>query len=321
MPSVYAHHITAFNRNVANLAGFQYESLVAPLFRQESDRGEIASFDTIGQDPDENNDGATETAWADIDSYADYVNGATGTFSDFLATRTPHNEVLKERSLVSPLQIEWGYNFRKVDEVAELTDPTSRVMRQGMGRCRTSVDKFALSALTAANVLRGKSTADAANVAFPATQILTSESAQTYTTEDGAKIAQRFEEEYIDIMKEDVIALISPEMKRKMRAADPSIRSRDFVDSYEIFKEFKLPKIDGITYVTHPRVTQYKDAAAYDRVVAFTREGMVWNEFDPVESFLDRNPDARYEYQAYIRQLANAVRIDDKRVVWMDITA
>lgn len=319
--AVDTHHVVAYNRNVQQLAGFQFESIVAPLFRQEAEKGEVATFDTIGQDPASANDGATETDWASVDSYADFINGGTGLLADFLATRTPHDEVLKERTLVSPKQIEWGYSFRKVDEIAELTDPQSRVMRQGTGRMKTSIDKYCLDALTAASVTRGKDAATAGAVAFPAAQIKTAGTAQSYDVDDGAVIAQTFEDNYIDPMKEDIVALISPEMKRKMRTANPELRSRDFVDSYSVFGEFKLPKIDSITYVCHPRVAAYANATKHDIVIAFTAEGMVWNIFDPVESHLAPNPDARFEPQAYMRMFANAVRIDDKRVLWMDINA
>lgn len=315
--AVDTHHVVAYNRNVQQLAGYQFESVVAPLFRQERESGEVAFFDCIGQDKDGNNDGTTETQWADVPSYADFVNGGTGLLADYLATRTPHLEVEKTRSLVSPKQIEWGYSFRKKDQIAELTDPTSRTMRQGQGRMKTSIDRYALSALKAATVNRGKDAATAVPVTFPVDQVLNTETAGIYTVDDGARIAEKFENNYIDPSNEHIMALISPEMKRQMRKANPEIRSRDFVDSYEIFKEFNLPKIDGITYICHPRVKAY--AADYDNVLAFTAEGIVWNEFDPIESFLDRDPSGRYEYQAYMRMFANAVRIDDKRVVWMEV--
>ena len=317
--SVDTHHVTAYNRNVQQLAGYQFKSLIVPLFRQESESGEIAAFDCIGQDADQTNDGAIETDWANVPSYADYINGAGGDFAGYLATRTPHVEVEKTRSLVSPKQIEWGYNFRKKDKIAELADPTGRTLAQGQGKMKTSMDRYALAALTAASVLRGKDVATAAAVNMPATQILTGGTTEEFRVADGQAVAQLFEENYIDLSEEQVFGIISPAMKRTMRAANPEIRSRDFVDSYDIFREFKLPKIDGITYICHPRVTAYKDAANYDRGVFFTMEGMVWNNFDPTESHLERDPSGRYEFQAYMRQFSNAVRIDDKRVVWMEI--
>ena len=85
------------------------------------------------------------------------------------------------------------------------------------------------------------------------------------------------------------------------------------------FYDTNSTKIDGITYIVHPNVTAYKGTATYDRVVAFTMEGMVWNQFDPMEQFLDRNPDAKFNFQAYMQAFVNGVRVDDKRVVWMDI--
>jgi hypothetical protein len=324
-----SHHVLAYNRNVQQLAGYQFESLIAPLFRQERERGEIASFDTIGQDVAGANDGATETAWADVDSYADYINTGTLTFDEFKVTRTPHNEVEKVRTLVAPKQIEWGYSFRKVDQIAELTDPTSRVMRQGQGKMKTSIDRYALEALTAASTLRGKTEAIA--TAVPTTFaagggiVLTAATANSFDIDDGNLAVQNFEDNYIDPMKENIIGILSPTMKRAMRIANPELRSRDFVDDYSVFAEFKLPKIDSVSYVCHPRVTAYRDLSGpgtySDRVIFFTSEGLVWNEFDPIESFLDRNPDARYEYQAYMRMFANATRVDDKRVIWMDVLA
>lgn len=322
VPTIDQHYIQAYNRTATELAGWQFNSLLVPLLRQESDSGKIASFDGIGSNFDESDDGANETSFADFPSYADFIQSATGLFADYLPSRTPHNEVFKQRSLISPKAIDWGYDFREKDKIAELSDPTSRTLRQGSKNMRVSMDRYVLDALIAPTVLRGNNSEDATAIAFDTNQILTGTTAKKWTLEDGRRVKRQFEDNYVDD-EENIIAIISPEMKESFFNEDgATISSRDFVDNYKYFRTMELPKIDGITYVVHPRMAKaaYIDGN-YARVVAFTMEGMVWNKFSELTTDLDKNPDARFKYQAYMEMFANAVRVDDKRVTWTNIAA
>jgi hypothetical protein len=301
------HYKQMFKDAVLQLAGSQSRSLLKELVGFEQCKGEVAYLDAI--EPD---DEADVIALTDKPTRSAYEREVAPDYEDWYALQTPHMDVTKARTLITPLLIEWGHHFDEDEDILEITDPTSRVLRQGFRRIWRRQDQIVLAALGAATVLRGKTNCDGdvEAVAFP--------DGQRITVADGvldkdvcSEVKSKFEDQYVD--DEQIFGVISPTTKHRLIVASGgTLHSSDFVTKAGYFEQGLLPDVYGVHLIVHPLMPD--TAAGF-----WTRDGLTWGQFKPLKDDMATSPEQRFHGVAYVREKANAVRVDDHRVVLVEL--
>lgn len=233
------------------------------------------------------------------------------THANWQKLTTPFNDVARYNTLAFPREVEWGHQIHEEQELAELKDPTSDLYRQAMMTVFEDQDALVFAGLFGATMDRRRFAGTGANaVAFPAGQKLKTESV-------GAKfglpaisaIVERMDKNYI--RGERIYIAINPTHKRHLMDAS-TIHNKDFVRSREYFETGDLPDIYGCHLIPHPQVP-------LDYVVAWVQSGISYVTFKPLTSSSGVLPHQRFSTQLYVREYADCIRTDDKRVIWMEL--
>ena len=311
--ATFEHYQHQFDDNVKDLAGSPSRSMLKELVSHDNKQGAIAYLDY--EKPG--------TAKGDTDLKAkatrkSYEADASKTLAKFNAIFTPHDETIKERTLIAPRLIEYGHNFDEDVDILEIVSPKNSTIRNLGRNVFTDEDSLIIGGISAASV--GRVTSASANEITASTialadvnsgsQIITTENVGYIGTDDIGKIRERMELAYVD---SKVYCLISPTDKRLMRKHNKDISNTDFVGSSEYFTSGKLPDIDGVCFIPHPLIS-------VGEFYAFTQESVVLNTFMPLRSDLSREGSMRFSHQAYIREKLDCKRVDDLLVVHGTVT-
>ena len=319
-----------FDSNVAQLAGSPNRSILKRTCTYKKVAGEVAYVDHIGPIS------TWETRIADGTSPESakalsairtrrvheediLTTPANDTFANFQLLETPHVEVERQRTLLTPQIIEWGHEFHKIHDKQEIVNLHSPVVAQGMRTIWGSEDYKVLSGLRAANVTRGRLQGDTASVAYSSNGLPVTLAFADYAgklTVDGlAEIMEQLDGQYIP--GERRYLLINETQKRNLIQSDKStIFSADFIGLNETgarrFETGDLPDILGFTIIVHPQVLTTE-------AIAYTEAGICWGDFCGLYTEMSPRPDHRYSIQAYMAEYCDVKRVDDKRVVQASI--
>ena len=303
------HYKIMYSDSLTDLSGHKSKSLLRETVRNENKPGEAVFFDAVSPEDDVN-----ETAFSALTGYRkDYEDIATPDIDDWVNIQTPHHEINRERSYLAPKQIEASHWFRKKDNIALLSHENSSVNKMLRKKIVSKRDKFVYDAIFAASVSRGKDVAALSNVSFPAGQILADITTYSaFTVDVFAEILAMLEDQFID--GERVFMAISPTLKMHLKNNSRGvIHNQDFVSKRHL-ETGELPDIDGIHVICDPTVTGYKGVKD-DAFCVWTEEAMVYNQSDPLEVNFDTVASQRFSKVLYLEEFANAVRVDDKRVI------
>tara|TARA_R110000824_G_scaffold14186_7_gene60652 strand:+ start:1997 stop:2944 length:948 start_codon:yes stop_codon:yes gene_type:complete len=303
------HYKVQYSEAVTEIAGHQNRSILKELVEREAKTGDIVTFDTI-----EPKDEATLTAIDSLtDQYKEYFDQlSAGAFADFLKMQTPHMAIDKGRVQLSAFENLWAHSFRKMDEVRENGNDQSRTLKMGMKKIFKNQDKVILDALFAATVTKGQDAATVANVAFPVGQQL-NEADGVFDLETISAIRRIYKNNELE--DEQLICVISAEVEEMLiNNSGGTIENKDFVDSAEYFKNGKLPMIRGVSFLVRPAVNNYK--GAYNHAFAvFTPSSVVYNQFEMLETQIEKAPTQKFNVILQICEFINAVRRDDKGII------
>jgi hypothetical protein len=301
-----------FSDVIRDLAGSPERSYFPETVEQDSLQGAVVYIDSVGpKDP------AKVMDLTDKPTRRGFENASSQDFSEWNKIHTPYMDVTWQRTLAAPRLIEWGHYFPQNTDLLTVIDENDRTLWAGMRSIFEKRDQLFLNALTASSVSRVIDTSSnevtPTPVSFPAGQQIKSAQNDKFLIEDISHAQSIFEDNYVN--DEQVMALISPATKRSLIDNNDRIMDYNFVSrSRQWFESGELPDIYGVVFMVSPLVPNNK-------VYFFTRSAMVWNTFSPMQSSLDRVPQIRNSTQAYIHENVDCVRIDDKKVVWMDITS
>lgn len=308
------HHKVQYSDNVRDLAGSPDRALFPELFEQESKQGEAVFLDAFGA--------AEDAVITDLSAVKTRAKDGVATYADFLALQTPHMNVERARTMVLPKLIDWGHTMDSLKKITDVTDPNSRTLRKGMERMWLKDDALCIAALFATSVMRGKDTGTVSGVSMPASQILTPLANQAaFDLTVISAIKQKFEAKYY---KGRIFLAIPTTVKKVLiDNEDNHLTNKDFVDSSRYFTNFELPDIYGVSIIATPLL----DAAFSNgtnskvRFVAWAKDGMVYNQFEPLSTDMGVSADEKFSIKAYMKKVANAVRNDDNLVVQGEFTA
>lgn len=315
------HHKVQYKDSVLRLAGELTESALFQYMLKDSKKGEAVFIDSIVAD-----DEATSTATGSLDpNYRKGYEQGTANHANFMLTQTPHMEIIRARTLLTPFLNEIGHTFRSLDDVLANRSEQSYVLQELMGRMAKRKERVILDALFQFQVQRGKDQGSLSTIDFLA--------GQEITVADGildkdviSDVKTLFENNYIGSvgMDEPIMMLISPAQKATLIAnSGDLLHNKDFISSNGHFEGGTLPNVYGVHLIVHPEL---KIGRGYEvdgdgngtwsagRAVAFTSKWGCFNQFDGLSSQIDKDPGERFQYKLYIEEMINAVRVDDKRI-------
>lgn len=308
--ALQTHYKDMFTDSVRFLAGSPKRSLLKTFASKRDVKGQVAYLDSVsplsGMDTRAGND------WTDLKdkpTQKAYYDAGTETFEEYKKTLVPHQEINRQRTLVTPKLIERSHWFDEDEDIFELTDPQGKTINALMRDIFYSEDKLILDALRAASVQRGGrlGTSDVSAVDFPASQQLTVENDNLYLDLEGiSKIRELWDDKYMSDSK--IYAVISPTQKRLMINNNEKIHDYDFVSRRGWFEKGELPDIYGVHFIVHPQVIDTE-------FLAWSDGGITWANFRGLRSWVKSSPAHRDQDIFYISEKADCVREDDNLVV------
>ena len=323
--ATFEHYRQQFSDNVRDLAGAPNRSILPQLVARESLTGSVAYLDFEKPDTAKGaTDLKTKATRDAFESGLDAKGGSftNGTLASFNSIFTPHDQTVKERTLIQPQLIEYGHNFDEDVDILNIVDPANSTVRNMMRNVYKDEDNLIIDAIKAGTVSRvtASSTNETSptDISFPTAQKIgsgggtfASPSGTFLTLGDIGAIRELFENAYVD---SKVYCLISPTTKRLMRANITSLTNADFIGATGIFTGGGLPDVDGITFIAHPSISATE-------FYAFSSEAIVFNTFKPLTTSLNEIAVQRNSIQAYIREKVDAKRVDDLGVVMGSIAS
>lgn len=318
-----SHHKELFLESVSDLKSENpLRSVLLPTVQQKTGKGRVAYIDHAGPRSDLKTDlFDSNKSWTSYDDkrtqdkQSRLVEGDAvtyDTFAEWQKTRTPHEEIEKQRTLMFYKLLEWGYSFDHTMEVIEFTSPRSKYLKRGVQKIQSGIDALIIRALREASVMRGFDDGTASAVNLPASQAINSNANDTFGLEDITAVMELFDG--VNNM-DKVYILISPKRKKNLIDNDAAkINSQDFVSSYEHFAKGTLPDVYGAHLICHPYIND-------DEFLAYTQDSVGFMHFGEEINRIGESPDERFQAKAYMEKGADAHRCDDLGVVQGTITS
>lgn len=318
-----SHHKELFTEAVYDLKSENpLRSVLLPTVMQKTGKGRVAYIDHAGPRSDLKADLFNATkSWTSYDDkrtrdkqerLVDGDAATYDTFDEWQKTRTPHEEITKQRTLMFYRLLEWGYTFDETMDVIEFTSPRSKYLRRGVQKIQAGIDALIITALRAASVQRGFDDGTAAAVNLPASQQINSTANDKFGLADITSVMELFDGVN---NTEKVYILISPKSKKILIDDDAAkINNQDFVSSYEHFATGSLPDVYGAHLICHPYIND-------DEFLAYTQDSVGFMHFGRDREHIDEDPGERFQAVAYMEKGADAKRLDDLGVVQGTITS
>lgn len=299
------------------------QSVLLPTVTQRTGEGVVAHYDNSGPRSDLRADlFNTAKSWTGVkdkrtrqkqEALVLADDTTYDTFAEWQKTRTPHEEINRQRTLFFYRLLEWGFSFDHTMDTLEFTSPKSKILRQGYRKLQAGKDALIIQSIKAPNVSRVTTGHDTAtNVALAAGQQINSAVNDKFTLEDITSVMELYDNV---LNTEKVYILISPKSKKSLIDTDANkINNQDFVSSYEHFAQGTLPDIYGAHIIPHPYI-------ADDEFLAYTESSLVFMNFGQEINKIDESPDERFQTVAFMEKGADAKRVDDQGVVIGTITS
>ena len=317
-------HIIQFKDAVKQLAGGPDRSYLKEMVSHESCDGESA---LIAGSYKPNLTAGGKTALASVTNRYSYDQLGSPTLANAIDSLLTRNDTVEsQRTQVLPELIDIGKWFDIAEKMfLELSDPTSKKLKNLMQGYWTKEDMSIITALFAATVTRVAGDASTptttAAVTMPTSQIMED---RTYADIDDkifSDIKKRFMKQYVT--GETIYAGFGPDAwEALVNNSGDRLNNQDYVDSAEYYMEGKLPKCKGVVPVVHPLfensaiLGSLLGTGEVGLIAGWSDDGICWAQFMEQQSHMEANSAAhKGQSVALIQQYANAARIDDLRVV------
>jgi hypothetical protein len=275
---------------------------------------------------------ATSNAFTADDTLKKFheLAGGSQTFAEWLKTRTPYNGTIKINSLSSAQLIDWGNTWNLTEDADWLTvvDPKSADMGVAAQKIHKTLDENFGKAVVAPTVQRKVADSAVAAIALPASQVIADLTyAQATVDAIPAAIREAMGNSYVSAGM-PVYCAVSTTLARNLKKNDSDLlRSRDFIASYEQFKNGNLPSVEGVTFIEMPKVFMEAVKAPEgaspgdqtDHYFAWCPTSIASVSYNPLQVNIDEDPGAKFNEVAYVSQLQDFVRTEDLGVVVGDI--
>lgn len=318
------HKFDMFKANVQDLLGeHPNSSVVSHLCLEEMGAGKSVLLDAI--DSLKSEDAATMDLQAK-DTRSEFYerDGVDQTFANYLLTKTPHNDIFKQRTQSLPQLIEWGHYFDEDEGWQHLIDPKGKEVNVGVRKIFKERDELFGGAVTAPNVMRTSNDSDTfVNVALPASQIVPDLKFSELNIESlPSVICEKFDDVWF-AKGERIYCCISATAARNMRLnSRDKIHNNDFVRSYENFRLGNIPEIDGVTFIVMPNSYMSTfNGAGIDNWFAWCEKAITKVSYKGMAVSEGISPDHRFDTAVYAREKVDFRRTDDLGVVVGDFIA
>jgi hypothetical protein len=317
------HQLEQFSAMIQRLLGeHPGRDILAQTVDSMSGRGKSVWIDSI--DP-LNSDDASTAATADVSTRAAYFESGSTSFATYLNTKTPHDQVKKERTLSSPYKIEWGTYIDEDEEWLDVVDPRGPKAQTGVQKVYRDRTELFIARALADTVQRKKTGSDSLQtISKPAGQVLDD---ITYANVNINTMTNKVLEKFRNVFYaagQPIYMVVSATLARHLRANSRQyLNSTDFVSSYAHFASGSMPQVDGITLIEIPNslLSPYATGDAVDTYFAYCPMAIRRVDYTGMKVSMDNSIDHRYDTVIYMRENIDFRRIDDLGVVYGDVIA
>ncbi len=228
---------------------------------------------------------------------------------------TPDNEATHEPVWVRPRRVDWGKVITKEDQIKALTDFKSQYVQGGAAAVVRKKNIILADALFGPRLIGNE-----IPVATPwagqtvGIQVGSPDGAPADTGMNVKKILRAIrymEDAEINIEEEECFLACDPTEIEQLYN-DLTYVNKDY-RAKAVLEEKRVLEILGIPIIPTKRIG---DAAANQSCAAlWTKSGMAWGEFMPLEINSQPNPAKQYREHPYMETWIGATRIEDARVV------
>jgi len=316
-------HIIQFKDAVKELAGGPNRSYLKELVGFEACTGESALIKG-GYKP--NLSAGRKTTLANLTNRYTYDQSGTTLAHWIDAMMSGNDTVESQRTQVVAQKIDVAKWFDSAEkEFLEMTDPSSRKLKNLMQGLWTKEDLLIIEALMSATETRVASNAatavTTASVSMPATQVLADQTYGSIDTDIFTNVKEIFMTNYV--AGQTIYLGMGPKTWGALtRNSRDVLKNQDYVDSAKYFMGGDLPTVDGVVPVVHPL---FENATQLDSLLgdgeagllaAWTEEGITWAEFRGLKTLMDVDQaDKKGQSVAYIDEFVDCCRNDDLLVV------
>jgi len=231
--------------------------------------------------------------------------------SDTPILDTPHS-----RRWVFPTDYEWGDMVDKQDIIRMLIDPKSPYTEAAVNAMGRQVDDIIIAAATATSTVGAVTGGgDTTTEAFGAGFVVTAAGGLTNLVL--ADVWKRFATAELDMDREQMYFVISPrEAEELFTTFGTTYTSQDFVNQKPL-PTGALPPHLGFNFIVSNRLVR---TAGVTRCIAYAKSGIHLGLWNDIEVKADQRVDKGFNWQLYVRMSAGATRLEQGRVIAVDVT-
>lgn len=221
---------------------------------------------------------------------------------------TPFVAMGHDRRWVYPTDYEWATLIDSQDKLRMIADPTSTYVQSAIKALGRAEDQLIITAATGAAATGksgGTSTSITNTIAHGSTGL---------TVDKLRQALYLLEDDDVDPEMEDLFFVISPKGKQQLLETT-EVTSSDYA-AVKALVSGQLDTFLGFKFITHTGLTV---ASNIRTCFAYARSGLHLGIWDDVMATVSIRNDKSYAAQPYVKQTMGAVRLEESKVVKVDI--
>ncbi len=229
-------------------------------------------------------------------------------------SQTPHTPTEHSRRRLVPSDWVWNEYLDKMDKVKLLIDPTSAYTEAALDSLGERTDMIIIEAL-GGNAFSGKQ--GATSVALPAEQIIVN-GATGFTMAKLREAKYRLDRQ--KVKKEGRYIAVSSKGLMDL-LAEPNLTSADY-NTVKTLVDGEINTFMGFTFINSELLANSAPGLVGNirTCFAWQRDGIMLGVGQDINARISELPERNYSIQAYASMSLGATRLEEKRVVKIDIT-
>ena len=237
-------------------------------------------------------------------------------------TDTPDADKNFGTRVTNVITYDTGHSVEAPDITKMIIDPNSNLVKsQAMAMART-YDDLIIGAAQGAAQVKGKGAA----VVLPASQII-ADPTKTITFDHITAITEKFLENDVELDQERVI-IVSPAQARQLLHISQAT-GREYDAASVLATKGLVENWMGYDFIVSTRLAKYKStnfgtgaiaqAAGTTNVIAMTKSALGFHASQPLSTQVAKDPSKSFAWRTYSSMTCDAVRVEDKQVVVLQV--
>jgi hypothetical protein len=233
---------------------------------------------------------------------------------------TPNIPPSHEGIYAQPRKMNWGRLIKRGDEIKAAVDFQSIYVREGAAALVRGKAKLLAAALVGPRLIRNDNTGAINSVPYDQTNRVIANNYQYggggatagLTVQKWIKAMEMLGKTDLDVDTEDLTAAMT--MKENTDLYNQlQVTNMLYVNRAQ-FEEKTVKVFMGVRIKIYNYLPM-DPTGAYRQIPMWARSGLHWGDFEPLATFLERNPSLNFQPHAYLEQWGGATRSEDEKVV------